>query len=138
MPNNTTDNFFKNSKKPWSQIKDEILQCYLRPYANKLFQTGIPILYVDCFAGAGLYGGIKEVPYIDIKCDTMPKEIGSPFIACTALSRAVVESSKKNPEWKGVFIEKKYFKQLKENLMNSQFNNEDIICQNGDFKSCLP
>lgn len=137
MSSKTREQFFK-IKKPWSIIKDEILQCYLRPYANKLFMTEKPILYVDCFAGAGLYGEIDKVPFIDIKNDNIPSELGSPFIACTALSRAASETSKKNPEWMGVFIEKKYYKQLEKNINESQFAAENLICQKGDFKSCLP
>lgn len=52
-------NFFKQ-KKIWSEVKDELLGCYLVPYFNKLFSMGIPILYVDCFAGKGKFDDGKN------------------------------------------------------------------------------
>jgi hypothetical protein len=46
--------FFKQ-KKIWSEIKDELLGCYMVPYFNKILSMGNPILYVDCFAGKGKF-----------------------------------------------------------------------------------
>ncbi len=46
--------FFKQ-KKIWSEVKDELLGCYLVPYFTKILSMGNPILYVDCFAGKGKF-----------------------------------------------------------------------------------
>ena len=51
MPKDNRD-FFK-TKKIWSEVKDELLGCYLVPYFNKILSMGNPVLYVDCFAGKG-------------------------------------------------------------------------------------
>ena len=48
------DDFFKE-KKQWSEVKDELLACYLKPYIQKVINTGKPIVYVDCFAGKGVF-----------------------------------------------------------------------------------
>jgi hypothetical protein len=32
------DDFFKE-KKPWSEVKDELLECYLKPYIQKVLHT---------------------------------------------------------------------------------------------------
>lgn len=48
------DDFFIE-KKPWSKVKDELLGCYLMPYATKILHTRKPLIYVDCFAGKGKF-----------------------------------------------------------------------------------
>ena len=48
--------FFEN-KRPWSRYKDLILDYYLKPYLAKVARLGPPIAIVDCFAGAGKFGG---------------------------------------------------------------------------------
>lgn len=53
MPKNNSD-FFKK-KKLWSEVKDQLLCCYLTPYFQKVLRTGKPIFYVDCFAGKGRF-----------------------------------------------------------------------------------
>ena len=53
MPKDNRD-FFK-TKKIWSEVKDELLGCYLVPYFNKILSMGNPVLYVDCFAGKGKF-----------------------------------------------------------------------------------
>lgn len=63
MAKNNTD--FFEEKKEWSRIKDSLLGCYLRPYFTKVLKTGRPIVYVDCFAGAGTFGdGEKGSPLL--------------------------------------------------------------------------
>jgi len=47
-------NFFK-VKNHWSEIKDQLLGCYLTPYFQKVLMTGQPIYYIDCFAGKGKF-----------------------------------------------------------------------------------
>jgi three-Cys-motif partner protein len=48
------DDFFKE-KKPWSEVKDELLGCYFKPYVSKILHTYKPLVYVDCFAGKGKF-----------------------------------------------------------------------------------
>lgn len=47
-------NFFA-AKKPWSRVKDDLLGYYFKPYLAKILATGKPLIYVDCFAGAGKF-----------------------------------------------------------------------------------
>lgn len=59
--------YFK-TKSRWSEIKDELLGCYLTPYFQKMLRTGKPILYVDCFAGKGKFDdGAPGSPLIALK-----------------------------------------------------------------------
>ena len=53
MSKNTKD-FFKK-KKEWSKVKDEILACYLKPYFTKIQYTKKKIIYIDGFAGVGIF-----------------------------------------------------------------------------------
>lgn len=71
MPKDNRD-FFK-TKKIWSEVKDELLGCYLVPYFNKILSMGNPILYVDCFAGKGKFDDGKN---------------GSPLTALQSLDRS--------------------------------------------------
>ena len=66
-------NFFKK-KKIWSEVKDELLGCYLVPYFNKILSMGNPILYVDCFAGKGKFDDGKD---------------GSPLTALQSLDKSM-------------------------------------------------
>ncbi len=135
----TTKNFFSNPKKDWSRVKDELLQCYLRPYANKLFHTKRPLIYIDCFAGAGTYGGRTDLPDLDVKASEIPDCFGSPYIALKELTRASEESTLHClPEWHSYFIEKKYFNQLLASLSSSQFPKQYFTCIDGDFKDVMP
>ena len=59
-----TKDFFK-AKKPWSILKDQILDYYLAPYIAKILKTGKPLIIIDCFAGKGRFDD---------------DEIGSPII----------------------------------------------------------
>ena len=76
--------FFKQ-KKVWSEVKDELLGCYLVPYFNKIFHTKKPVLYVDCFAGQGKFDdGNDGSPLVALKCldtslqQTSESKIGAP------------------------------------------------------------
>jgi hypothetical protein len=44
---------FFGKKRAWSEVKDDLLRCYLKPYVAKILHTGHPLLYIDCFAGKG-------------------------------------------------------------------------------------
>lgn len=106
MPKDNTD-FFRN-KSRWSEIKDQLLGCYLVPYFQKILMTNKPIFYVDCFAGKGVFE------------DGQP---GSPLIALrardTCLERTLRGTTKGKIET--CFIELNHAQELSRNLVN--FNN---------------
>ncbi len=63
------DDFFKE-KKPWSKVKDELLEGYLKPYIQKVLYTRKPIVYVDCFAGKGMFeDGNPCYPHPDLSLE---------------------------------------------------------------------
>lgn len=66
-------NFF-DRKSIWSEVKDELLGCYLVPYFSKMLAMQRPLLYIDCFAGKGSFGDGKP---------------GSPIIAMKSLNTSV-------------------------------------------------
>lgn len=72
------NDFFKE-KKAWSEVKDELLGCYFKPYAQKILHTYKPLIYVDCFAGKGKFE------------DGRP---GSPLIALDIIRSCCVDSTK--------------------------------------------
>jgi len=80
-------------------LKDEILRCYLVPYVSKILRTGNRVIIADCFAGKGRFDD---------------GEPGSPIIIASVID----DTLKQNPgaDIEGVFIEKKYFKDLEKNL----------------------
>lgn len=53
------DDFFVE-KKPWSEVKDQLLGCYLKPYVAKILHTRKPLVYVDCFAGKGKFDDVSK------------------------------------------------------------------------------
>jgi three-Cys-motif partner protein len=94
-----TENFF-SEKRAWSQLKDEILRSYLPPYLTKISHTRCPITIADCFAAKGIFDDGQH---------------GSPLY----IAKAIDEFKSQNAvavEIDGVFIEKKYFNELRENL----------------------
>lgn len=80
MPKDNRD-FFK-TKKIWSEVKDELLGCYLVPYFNKILSMGNPVLYVDCFAGKGKFDDGKN---------------GSPLTALESLDKSIEMYNGKSP-----------------------------------------
>ncbi|BCG49112.1 hypothetical protein GEOBRER4_n4015 [Citrifermentans bremense] len=90
---------FFEKKRTWSRIKDELLKAYLAPYLAKVSKTHKPIIVADCFAGKGRFDD---------------GEPGSPLIITEAISSQLSDLS--SPEIKAIFIEKKYFRELKTNL----------------------
>lgn len=101
-----TENFF-NKKRSWSIIKDKILDWYLTPYLSKILSTGKPLRIIDCFAGKGRFD------------DDQP---GSPTIIADHIQDQLVKG---NRSIKGIFIEKKYFKELNTNM--SGFENCGVL-----------
>jgi three-Cys-motif partner protein len=94
----SSNSFFKE-KRPWSRIKDEVLKAYLVPYLAKVSRTRCPIIVADCFAGKGCFDN---------------GEPGSPLIIAEAISHQLADPT--TQAIKAVFIEKKYFKNLKANI----------------------
>ncbi len=94
-----TQDFFK-TKKGWSILKDQIVDHYLEPYIAKILNTRKPLTIVDCFAGKGQFDD---------------GAIGSPLIIAQHIARTL-DSSKPNKQIRGIFIEKKYHKDLNTNI----------------------
>lgn len=92
--------FFK-VKKDWSKTKDDLLVCYLSPYFAKIFHTRHPVLYIDCFAGKGLFEDGSH---------------GSPIIALNIFKKAIENTNYRNVTVKFVFIEPIYNNELLKNL----------------------
>lgn len=99
--------FFK-SKNRWSEIKDDLLGCYLRPYFQKVLMTGKPIFYVDCFAGKGKFDDGKP---------------GSPVIALESRDYCLTQTTLKNKSAKidACFIDLHHTEELNQNI--AHFNN---------------
>lgn len=106
-------NSFFEQKRSWSRIKDEVLKVYLVPYLAKISKTRRPIIIADCFAGKGRFDN---------------GEPGSPLIIAEAIFHQLTDTS--SPQIKGVFIEKKYFSDLKANVPSSP----TLTTIEGDFE----
>ena len=94
------DDFFVQ-KKIWSQVKDELLGCYLTPYLSKILVTNKPVVYVDCFAGKGRFDDGKP---------------GSPLIALDIIDKSLNSTRAKNPIIDSYFIDLNYASELESNL----------------------
>ena len=94
----SSSSFFKE-KRAWSRIKDEVLKAYLVPYLAKVSRTRRPIIVADCFAGKGRFDN---------------GEPGSPLIITEAIAHQLDDPT--TQAIKGVFIEKKYYKDLQANI----------------------
>jgi len=105
--NNTT--FFKE-KKIWSEVKDELLGCYLLPYFTKLRATGKPILYVDCFAGKGKFDDCKD---------------GSPLIALNIIKTIQSQNTQFRTQVSPYFIELNHAVDLRNNTI--EYPNANIV-----------
>jgi len=110
-------NFFKQ-KKIWSEVKDELLGCYLVPYFNKILSMGNPIIYVDCFAGKGKFDDGKP---------------GSPLTALESMERSMQQYRGSCMPSVGMkFIELNHAADLTTNLANQPTGRCEII--NGKFE----
>ena len=95
------DDFFVE-KKPWSNVKDELLGCYFKPYVQKILYTYKPLVYVDCFAGKGKFE------------DGNP---GSPLIALEIMKQCLASTTMRgDPKISASFIDLNYADDLRENL----------------------
>lgn len=106
-------NFFK-SKNHWSEIKDQLLGCYLIPYFQKVLLTGKPLLYVDCFAGKGKFEDGKP---------------GSPIIALQARDNCLSKTTKQCGKIETCFIDLNHADALSKNISSfaSDFGHPKVI-----------
>lgn len=93
----SSESFFAG-KRPWSKIKDEVLEKYMPPYLAKLNTRGQPILLIDGYAGPGIFDD---------------KSIGSPIIMCEAAEKFA------KGNYQALFInnEKKYHEKLSSEIL---------------------
>lgn len=101
--------FFKE-KKPWSEVKDELLGCYLKPYLQKILHTRHPVVYVDCFAGKGVFEDGKP---------------GSPLIALRTMKECLGQTKMENCDIQPYFIDVNYAEDLRRNL--HEFTRVNIV-----------
>ncbi len=95
------DDFFVE-KKPWSEVKDQLLGCYLKPYVSKILHTRKPLVYVDCFAGKGKFDDGKQ---------------GSPLIALDIIQQGLISSKMTGHlQIAAAFIDLNYADDLRVNL----------------------
>lgn len=95
------DDFFVE-KKPWSEVKDQLLGCYLKPYVAKILHTRKPLVYVDCFAGKGKFDDGKQ---------------GSPLIALDIIQQGLISSKMSGHlQIAAAFIDLNYADDLRVNL----------------------
>lgn len=95
------DDFFVE-KKPWSEVKDQLLGCYLKPYISKILHTRKPLVYVDCFAGKGRFDDGKQ---------------GSPLIALEIMQQGLTSSTMSGHlQIAPAFIDLNYADDLRTNL----------------------
>ena len=93
----SSDDFFEG-KRPWSKIKDRVLEKYMTPYLTKVNTRGQPILLIDGYAGPGTFGD---------------NTIGSPIIMCEAAEKYA------KGNYHAIFInnKKKYHEKLSTELL---------------------
>lgn len=113
MSKNNCD-FFKK-KNPWSEIKDQLLGCYLVPYFAKIIGTRKKILYVDGFAGKGLFDD---------------GNLGSPLIALRIIKNSLEKSRYDNISITACFIELNHTEALKDNICHYK----DITIISGKYE----
>lgn len=94
------ENYFKE-KKDWSRIKDDLLESYLTLYFQKILTTGRPVVYIDAFAGKGLFDDGEK---------------GSPLIALEISDLAIQRSKQKYNHIEHYFIEHNYADELANNI----------------------
>lgn len=107
MGKNNEDFFVE--KKPWSEVKDELLKCYFKPYVAKILHTHKPLVYVDCFAGKGKFEDGKP---------------GSPIIALDTINECLAtKKTMGKSKISAYFIDSNYANELNFNLRNYQLAN---------------
>jgi len=111
----TQDNFFA-SKRPWSKIKDAILDSYMSPYFAKLAHSTDKFLIIDAFAGPGKFEDGSS---------------GSPLIICQAAERHAKD------RYEAIFInlDEDHHQTLSAILQKSGYHNAKAI--HGDSRDVL-
>ena len=92
--------FFKE-KKPWSEVKDALLACYLKPYFQKVLRANREIVYIDCCAGKGRFEDGKP---------------GSPLIALQAMDSCTQNTNMSSWRISMNFVDLNYAEDLSELL----------------------
>jgi len=96
-----------------TEVKDELLGCYLVPYFTKIMSMGNPVLYVDCFAGKGKFDDGKP---------------GSPLTALQSLDTSLATCrGNRIPEVNMKFIELNHYKDLEGNIPSQHRGRCEII-----------
>lgn len=104
------DDFFVE-KKPWSEVKDQLLWCYFVPYMQKILYTRRPLVYIDCFAGKGKFDDGKD---------------GSPLIALQIMKDCCSKTRlERLPRITASFIDINYADDLHKNL--SEYPRVNIV-----------
>lgn len=76
----TTEAEFFRAKRTWSKVKDEVLANYLSPYLAKVARLGKKIVFVDAFAGRGIFkDGSRGSPLII--CEQAEKSVPNKYFA---------------------------------------------------------
>lgn len=111
----STKRFFVE-KRNWSEVKDRLLSWYIPPYLSKINKTKSQILYVDAFAGPGIFDDGKP---------------GSPLIALDQ-----IEKSKAKQKTTVLLIEKnkEYSVQLE---TNTEIYSTPHVVINGEYQNCV-
>lgn len=103
------NNFFVK-KQIWSDVKDQLLGCYLKPYMQKILTTGKAVYYVDCFAGKGKFDDGNN---------------GSPLIALEIIDSCLKSTNMQAAKVDCCFIDLNYASDLRANLCG--YKSVDII-----------
>ena len=112
------DDFFRK-KNIWSEVKDELLSCYLVPYVQKILTTNRPLFYVDCFAGKGRFDDGKK---------------GSPLIALEIINDCLEKTRMQRPRVESCFIELNHADDLEKNIREYGDTRVEIDIVSGKFE----
>ena len=99
---------FYDEKKPWSIVKDNLLESYLTIYFQKILTTKLPVCYIDFFAGKGKFNDGTD---------------GSPRIALKVRENSLNKSHADVKRIDAFFIDMLYAKELENNL--SDFHDDE-------------
>jgi three-Cys-motif partner protein len=113
--------FFK-TKNSWSEIKDRLLGCYLKPYFQKVLRTGRPIFYVDCFAGKGKFDDGQD---------------GSHRIALKVRKESINKTFARNAQIDTCFIDPNYADELRNNIANYCYANSEPKVISGKYEEVI-
>lgn len=115
---------FFEGKKEWSETKDSLLGCYLKPYFQKILATGRNTYFFDCFAGKGRFSDNQN---------------GSPLIALQVADEVMSQRQRlSNNKIYARFIEMRYYDELIENLNKfSNYDESTYSVHRGDYRRVI-